>query len=102
MNALVFFGGENMGADGQVVVVAIDKLEGQHSVLSIQHSARRAPKTPYHTRLLEFGNKVVSLSFVRQRGVAIRQSSPMGGLSQLLNLAIASQKEIAAASECRA
>ena len=51
MNALVFFRGKNMGADGQVIVVAVDKLEGQHSGLSIQHSVWRALKTPYDTRL---------------------------------------------------
>src|SRR5258708_7408235 len=39
MNALVFFGGKNVGADGQGVVVAVDKLEGQHSAFSTQHSA---------------------------------------------------------------
>jgi hypothetical protein len=40
MNALVFFSGENMGADGQVVVVAVDELERQQEVLSF--STRRA------------------------------------------------------------
>jgi hypothetical protein len=39
MNALVLFGGKNMGPDGQVIVVAVDELEGQHAALSIQHSS---------------------------------------------------------------
>src|SRR4029077_12045534 len=51
VNALVFFRGKNMGADRQVVVVTVDKLEGQHPALSIQHSAGRELKTPYGTRL---------------------------------------------------
>jgi hypothetical protein len=40
-----------MGADGQVIVVAVDKLEGEHSALGIQPSVWRALKTPYDTRL---------------------------------------------------
>ncbi len=40
-----------MGADGQVVVVAVDELEGQHEALSIQHSVGRGLKTSYDTRL---------------------------------------------------
>jgi hypothetical protein len=30
VNALVLFGGENVGADGEIVIVAIYELERQH------------------------------------------------------------------------
>jgi hypothetical protein len=53
MNALVFFGRKNMGADRQVVIVAIDELEGKHAALSIQRSDRMALKTLLKTFLLK-------------------------------------------------
>src|ERR1019366_6920386 len=59
MNALVLFGGKNMGADGQVIVVAVDELEGQHAALSIQHSSGRRRKLLDHTRLPEIWKNVV-------------------------------------------
>src|ERR1039458_6916270 len=59
MSALVLFGRKNMGADGQVVVVAVDELERQHEALSIQHSAGRELKSPYHTRLPGIWKNVV-------------------------------------------
>jgi hypothetical protein len=34
MYALIFLGGEDVGSDGQVVVVTVDELEGEHSALS--------------------------------------------------------------------
>jgi hypothetical protein len=67
MNAIVFFGGKNMGADGQIIVVAVDELEGQHSALSIQRSAHREPKTSYHTRLRQVWNVVRCSSFAAQK-----------------------------------
>jgi len=51
-----------MGADGQVIVVAVDEFEWEHAARRIQHSAGREPKTPYHTRLPEVWENVVRCS----------------------------------------
>src|SRR5438477_4430234 len=54
MYAAVFFGRKDVRADGQIVVVAVDELEGKHSGTSIQHSALSIKpveyETDYHTR----------------------------------------------------
>jgi hypothetical protein len=43
-DAAIFFGREDVVADGEVVRVAVDELEGEHSALSVQHSAGRVLK----------------------------------------------------------
>src|ERR1017187_8105863 len=84
MNALVFFGGKNMGADGQGVVVAIDELEGQHAALSIGTQRSEGPESPYHTRLPGFrpdGSQAVcrtTLAVKLGRLPAKKKSPPQG------------------------
>jgi hypothetical protein len=48
VDALVFLGREHMGADRQIVVVAVDKFEGQHQKSAL---SKRAPwrKEQHHT-----------------------------------------------------
>ena len=60
-NATIFFGREDVIADGQVVGVAVDELEGEHSALSTQHSAARVLRTSYNTRTgVQFTLRVAS------------------------------------------
>jgi hypothetical protein len=49
-NAAVFFGGEDVLADRQIVRVAVDELERKHSAVSTPQSRGGCWKTPYDTR----------------------------------------------------
>jgi len=40
VDALVLLGGKNVGADGEVVLVAVDEFEGEHSKISTWHLAQ--------------------------------------------------------------
>src|SRR5438876_4991517 len=52
-NAAIFLRGKNVGANGKVIIVAVDKLEGEHAStrgrsvsLRRQNSAGLPPRTP--------------------------------------------------------